>query len=196
MSLEHVILGFLCERPRSGYDLKTRCFDPAANAFWGADQAQIYRTLERLQAEGHVQVSIRRTPGKPDRKIYRPSPSGRAAFLEWATKPLSAGTVKEPLLAQLFLGELLTDDEIVSLLEHHVSLRMTRLNALDGRLAPLFPDSPSAVTRSIHLQRAALSAARAREKSAIDWANECIESIRSGGLPPLQSDQLDVATGS
>ena len=34
MSLDAAILGFLGERPRSGYDLKTRCFDDAAKDFW------------------------------------------------------------------------------------------------------------------------------------------------------------------
>ena len=47
MSLGHAILGFLNREPMTGYDLKTRCFDDDAAHFWTADQAQVYRTLDR-----------------------------------------------------------------------------------------------------------------------------------------------------
>ncbi len=76
MSLEHAILGFLNTRARSGYDLKTRCFDVEAKAFWSADQAQIYRTLERLKTARLVNATVRRQSGKPDRKLYEITPAG------------------------------------------------------------------------------------------------------------------------
>ena len=42
MSLEYAILGFLCYKPLSGYDLK-KIFDNSVQHFWPADQGQIYR---------------------------------------------------------------------------------------------------------------------------------------------------------
>ncbi len=48
MSLPHAILGFLREQPLTGYALKTQRFDVSVANFWPADQAQIYRTLDRL----------------------------------------------------------------------------------------------------------------------------------------------------
>ena len=66
MSLDAAILGFLREHPRSGYDLKTRCFDDATKDFWTADQAQIYRTLERLQGAKLLTATRKRQAGKPD----------------------------------------------------------------------------------------------------------------------------------
>ena len=80
MSLDAAILGFLGERPRSGYDLKTRCFDGVARDFWTADQAQIYRTLERLQAAKLVRSSRKRQTGKPDRKVYSVTAAGSASL--------------------------------------------------------------------------------------------------------------------
>jgi len=49
MSLPHAILGFLREQPLTGYALKTQRFDVSVANFWPADQAQIYRTLDRLE---------------------------------------------------------------------------------------------------------------------------------------------------
>ena len=91
MSLDAAILGFLGERPRSGYDLKTRCFDGAAKDFWTADQAQIYRTLERLQGSKLVTATRKRQAGKPDRKVYSITELGRRTLTAWRTAATSIG---------------------------------------------------------------------------------------------------------
>jgi len=39
MSLAHVILGLLQQQERTGYDLKTECFDDCISHLWPADQA-------------------------------------------------------------------------------------------------------------------------------------------------------------
>src|SRR5258705_13680872 len=54
MSLAHAILGMLQTRPMTGYDLKVECFDNSIAHFWQADQAQIYRTLDKLAEDGLV----------------------------------------------------------------------------------------------------------------------------------------------
>ncbi len=185
MSLEHAILGFLCEQPRTGYDLKTRCFDLAANSFWGADQAQIYRTLERLQNADLVNVTTRRGVNKPDRKVYKPTPAGRAAFARWAATPLPLPTVREPLLAQVYLGESTSDEQLVGMLANHRDLRVTRREALGAHLEQLSSGAEAISPRSAQLKSATVRAAIAREDAAIRWADECISSIRSGSVSPL-----------
>lgn len=184
MSLEHAILGFLCEQPRTGYDLKTRCFDLASNSFWGADQAQIYRTLERLQSAELVNVTTRRSVNKPDRKVYRPTPAGRVAFAQWASTSLPLPTVREPLLAQVYLGESTSDEQLVGMLTHHRGLRVSRREALDAHLEQLTSGHEAASLRATQLKSATIRAAIAREDSAILWADECISSIRSGSVAP------------
>ena len=95
MSLDAAILGFLGERPRSGYDLKTRCFDGAAKDFWTADQAQIYRTLERLQGSKLVTATRKRQAGKPDRKVYSITELGRRTLTAWLGVALSTDRTRE-----------------------------------------------------------------------------------------------------
>jgi len=48
MSLAYAILNTLQQKEMTGYDLKTSCFDQCIAHLWPADQAQIYRTLDKL----------------------------------------------------------------------------------------------------------------------------------------------------
>ena len=92
-------MGFLAEQPCSGYDLKTRCFDRTARPFWTADQAQIYRTLDRLQALGHVSSSRKKQVGRPDRKVYRLTASGSEALAALAGDTRASRAYPRPLPA-------------------------------------------------------------------------------------------------
>lgn len=180
MSLEFAILGYLCEQPRTGYDLRTRCFGPSAAALWTADQAQIYRTLERLHSDGLVTATTRKGTSRPDRKVYRPTPAGRASFLDWAATPLEPPAAKEPLLVQISLGELLEDDELLSLLRAHRDVRTHRAGAIRAELESV---RGGAGGRAQALRAAGLEAALAREDAAALWADGCIGWIESGALP-------------
>jgi DNA-binding PadR family transcriptional regulator len=109
VSLDHAILGFLSERPRSGYDLKVRCFDDLARALWSADQAQIYRTLDRLRREGLVASTRKRSAGRPDRIVYDTTPAGRAELTRWLSSSDPLPRVRDAfLLRLLFASELRT----------------------------------------------------------------------------------------
>ena len=57
MKLRHAILGLLSYEPQSGYDL-SRAFASSVVNFWYADQSQIYRTLDRLEADGAIRQEL------------------------------------------------------------------------------------------------------------------------------------------
>ena len=54
MSLAYAILGLLQQEERTGYDLKTSCFNQTVAHLWSADQAQIYKTLDKLVERGWI----------------------------------------------------------------------------------------------------------------------------------------------
>jgi PadR family transcriptional regulator AphA len=183
MTLENAILGFLEREPMTGYDLKTRCFDAAAGHVWTADQAQVYRTLERLSSRGLVRSRVFPQRGRPDRRIYRITPKGREALLAWLRQPQSAAVVRDPLLVRVFLASDLSDTEISDLLSHAREDYQGRLEAL--RLDAAAPPPACAVTdaRGAELYRMTLGAAMSATRSAIDWIDDCIDRV-SRGLPP------------
>lgn len=189
MSLEAAILGFLSERPRSGYDLKTRCFDVMARAVWTADQAQVYRTLERLQDARLVSSTRKRQSGKPDRRVYDITPAGRASLSSWlaATQPLPAP--RDAFLLQLFFSADLDDAALVRLLEGRRDRHQVRLEDLRAQLRE-FATADSA-DRQKALRQAALDGAIAAERSSIDWLDDVLDGIAHGGLPARVADPTD-----
>jgi len=176
MSLEAAIMGFLAERPRSGYDLKTHCFDERVGAFWTADQAQIYRTLERLRASRLVECTRRRQVGKPDRKVYRLTDAGTQALTVWQTSPLPLPAERDAFLLQVFFSDSLDDHEVLENLTARRHAHQSRLEQLRHEVA-----IQAAQARSPHrtaaLRVAAFDGAIARERASIDWLDDTIDAI-------------------
>ena len=116
MSLEYAILGYLNNCPSSGYDLK-RALDKAIRHFWPADQSQIYKSLARLAENALATVEVVPQDGRPNRKVYHITEAGRAALLSWLSSPPDSEEIRQPFLIQVFFSGLLSDEEVISVLE-------------------------------------------------------------------------------
>ena len=182
MALEHAILGFLSREPMTGYDLKTRCFDSAAGHLWTADQAQIYRSLERLAARGLVRSRLVPQRGRPDRRVYSITARGRSELSSWLRRPEAPSTVRDPFLLHLFLAPDLPDDEIVGLLSHARSEYQLRLDHLRGESRDVLErwERDTGLARDAALRRMTLAAGMSATRCAIDWIDDCIERVRTG----------------
>ena len=187
LSLELAILGFLSEHPRSGYDLKTRCFDDTARPFWTADQAQIYRTLERLRDARLVAFTRRRQAGKPDRKVYEITLAGLDRLADTLPRSAPLPPPRDAFLLQLFFSATLSDAEIVRLLGERRDMHQTRLDELRERSVELSRDH-SLSDREYALRNAALDGAIASDRAAIDWLDDIHESVNEGLLPAVVSE--------
>ncbi len=184
MSLELAILGFLSEHPRSGYDLKTRCFDDQIRPFWTADQAQIYRTLERMRDSRLVAFTRRRQSGKPDRKVYEITKPGLDALAAQLPHTPQLAAPRDAFLVQLYFSSKLDDALIEGLVAERRSMHQSRLDDLRARSLELSHDH--AVDEREHaLRQAALAGAIATERAAIDWLDDLLESVSDGLLPAV-----------
>lgn len=182
MSLELAILGFLDERPRSGYDLKTRCFTGAVSGFWSADQAQIYRTLERLDRDRLVTSKRKRQSGRPDRKIYEITVTGRESFHETLSASSPLPPLRDAFLLQLYFAGELDDDSLIRLLKARRDEHQSRLQELRTHSAGLAGEHGTA-PRDAVLRQTAIDGAIAQQRSVIDWLDDCIDAVESGALP-------------
>src|ERR671912_463234 len=89
---EHILLGYLAERPMHGYELHQRLDDPAAlGTVWRVKQAQLYALLGKLEAEGWVSVTPEAREGKAARKIFHLTEAGEAAPERWGRSPVPPG---------------------------------------------------------------------------------------------------------
>jgi DNA-binding PadR family transcriptional regulator len=183
MSLDHAILGFLASQPMTGYDLKTRCFDKAASHLWTADQAQIYRTLDRLEKQKLVASRLIPQPGRPDRKEYSLTSAGRRALIEWLETPHPLPPLRDPLLLQLFFAGALPDDQLLAVLA-------TARDGYQRRLEGLRRDAADTggETRAASVRRMTLDGAMSQARAAIDWLDDMRERIGAG--IPANGDAL------
>lgn len=180
MTLEYAILGFLDREPMTGYDLKTRCFDDAVGHVWTADQAQVYRTLERLQKRGLVRSKLVPQRGKPDRRLFSITAKGRTDLSAWLRETYEPLPVRDPLLLRLALSESLSDEDLIGLLGEARAGYQARLEALRTEAAGQPPRLAAPDARGADLFRMTLTAAMSAARTAIDWIDDCTDRIASG----------------
>jgi len=167
MSLPHAILGLLQSEPMTGYDLKTRAFDVSIAHFWPADQAQIYRTLDKMTDEGWVESRVEFQQDRPNRKVYSITYAGRAELRRWLTSPQSLPAYRQPFLIQVFFASNLANQEIASLMEQQLEAHRERLSRYQQISLP--PLEQLMANRERALQRLTLDLGIRIEQTAIDW---------------------------
>ncbi|MBE0477122.1 MAG: PadR family transcriptional regulator [Coriobacteriia bacterium] len=180
MPLEHAILGFLDREPMSGYDLKTKCFDREAAQIWTADQAQVYRTLDRLVRDRKVTVRRVRQRGKPDRKLFSLTPAGREALEAWLSSADEPGVVRDPFLLKLLFADRLDDARFLALLAEERRGYQERLHTLRSALAERTAAVTARGTRTDAVARIALEGALAPTRAAIDWLDDAADRVAAG----------------
>ncbi|HWT76082.1 MAG TPA: PadR family transcriptional regulator, partial [Mobilitalea sp.] len=76
----YAILGVLCMKPCTGYDIKKFC-DNTISHFWNENFGHIYPVLKQLLEEGLITLA---DPEAEDRrKLYTITEKGRQKFCEW-----------------------------------------------------------------------------------------------------------------
>lgn len=177
MSLAHAILGLLKEEPRTGYDLKTQGFDRRVNHFWSADQAQIYRTLDKLVEQGWVESQLEIQQDHPNRKVYHITSDGEKELHHWQLETQPPSTIREPFLIQFFFGSNLSNSELIRLLEDQIAAQQERL---DGYNCVRVPDlNEPGITREKVLHRLTLERGIGNAENTIRWARHAIEVVKA-----------------
>lgn len=135
MTTGHVLLGFLVERPKHGYELKKEHDHRLAGAKPLA-YGQVYATLQRLERDGLAEVAETQQEGGPERTLYAITENGRAELERWlnAVEP-SAPYVASPLFARVAVAGKAADGYLVRQREAHLA-RMRELTAAKTTGAP------------------------------------------------------------
>src|SRR4028118_1990394 len=167
MSLAHAILGLLQQEEMTGYDLKTSCFDQCIAHLWPADQAQIYRTLDKLVEQGWTTCKVEIQRDRPNRKVYSVTEAGIAELIQWLQCHQPLPKVREPLLIQLFFAAQLPNEAIIQLLKQQLAARHEKLAECESIELPTLGDQSA--SREQILQRLVLELAIRKEETYIDW---------------------------
>lgn len=183
MSLEHAILGFLSSRQLTGYDLK-KIFDTSVRHFWAADQSQIYRTLGRLARQGWAEMEVITQAERPDRKVYRITPTGRQELLNWLKSELPAEPPRSPEMIQVFFSAQLTDAQVRAMLErvaHQMRQGLAVFDAIPKNIEAYaeFTQSP----REFYFWLLTLEVGQMTTRANLDWIENVIQRIQDGEVP-------------
>jgi DNA-binding PadR family transcriptional regulator len=180
MSLPHIILGLLQQQSMTGYDLKNRCFDKTIAHLWAADQAQIYRTLDKLVEQEWIVYEVKVQRDRPNRKIYSLTDAGNEELLRWLLQPQPLPSLREPLLVQLFFIQQsqFTNEQIAHLLEQQLKVHQQNLSCYqqiaqqDGG----FRSTPQSNGLKDNLHQMVIQLLIEREQTYVDWLSRIIAS--------------------
>ena len=76
--------------------------------------SQIYRELQNLKDKGFAKVNEIEQTGKPNKKVYSITESGREELMEWLTDYDDIKFPNFPVLMKLFFGGMLPSEEAVA----------------------------------------------------------------------------------
>ena len=100
MSLPHVLLGLLVDRPSTGYDL-ARSLGKDLAPLWRAEISQIYPTLARLRRAGFILLRVLGPRHGPRRNLYRITAAGRRELRRWVVEPFPPPSSKDEGLTRI-----------------------------------------------------------------------------------------------
>lgn len=146
-SLENAALGLLINGPKHGYGLY-QDFCSAFARIWKAGQANFYAALASLETKGYLQSSAEPQAGRPARRVYQITDTGREAFFDWLHRPVSSlRSIRVELIAKLrFFHRLglsgapeLIDDQ-VAILQHMLDEWKQAVDSVSEEDQYPFPD--------------------------------------------------------
>ena len=175
MALEHAILVSLAERPGTGYEIGQQ-FDRSIGYFWSATHQQIYRTLKKLHSEGLVSFESVSQDGRPDKKLYTISESGRKVLADWAMSPTPLQPLHSDLGVKLRAAEFGDLAAIIGELKAHRDEHLAQLQLYRGFADDYYPAPETLTGRKLH-QYLVLRGGIRQEEGFIDWCDEVIVAL-------------------
>lgn len=120
MALRHAILAtLLVVDEASGYDL-TKEFDGARANFWAATPQQLYRELDKLEADGVIAARTVEQEKRPNKRVFRLTAAGRGELAEFSAGPPRPMAIRDEFLVMVQGVEA---GDVAAVCEHLVARR-------------------------------------------------------------------------
>lgn len=139
----YVILGFVRNEPRSGYEIKA-LVDNTTRFFWAASYGQIYPELKRLSEAGLVVGSDSPTGGRK-RTVYEITADGEEELRAWLRQEPETFEMRDEGLLKLFFADALPREEAIEILRsmrarrRAVHEQLQALKEIKGEIEDPFP---------------------------------------------------------
>ena len=101
MALRNAVMAALLEGEASGYDL-AKAFDATVANFWMSTPQQLYRELDRMEAEGLVTARVVEQKRRPNKRLFSLTEAGRMAVHAYTAEPLGKpAVIRDELLVKV-----------------------------------------------------------------------------------------------
>jgi DNA-binding PadR family transcriptional regulator len=189
MALRNAVLAALLEGEASGYDL-AKGFDATVANFWAATPQQLYRELERMEADGLIAARVVVQERRPNKRVYSLTEEGRAALRRFTSQVPKPSAIRDELLVQVQA----VDDGDPEAVHASVGDLLDRSRAKLARYERLRDRLLGGADETDHLTQAervgpylTLLRGMAFERENIRWAEDVLDVLakRSGGSASL-----------
>ncbi|MFF7309054.1 helix-turn-helix transcriptional regulator [Streptomyces sp. NPDC008137] len=101
MALRNAVMAALLEGEASGYDL-AKAFDATVANFWMSTPQQLYRELDRMEAEGLVTARVVEQERRPNKRLFSLTEAGRKAVHDYTAEPMGKpAVIRDELLVKV-----------------------------------------------------------------------------------------------
>ncbi len=178
MSLRYGILGLLSKWEASGYDIKKE-FDDFMSIFWHSHLSQIYPELNKLEKEELICSRFIEQEGKPDKKVYSITESGRKSLMAWLMGTIEEPKIKDAFLMQTFFMDNIPVDEVLLKLNMYKKERQHRLDKMKEIIHEKWNSlkERNVMKPRILVSSAVLKRGIEQELQYIKWCEETIQLI-------------------
>lgn len=168
------LLGLLRNGPATGYELARRA-EMELGDFWTVTRSQLYRELAAMATRGLVEAQ---ELGPRDRRPYRLTDDGGAAFRGWLHGDLGGDVVRIPLLLRLAFSDAFDPQRLLE-------LAVTARASHSARLAHYREVERAALERgATERDLVTLRFGLRYEEATLQWLDEDVSRILPARLKP------------
>ena len=176
MSLAHVLLTSLIEKPSTGIELARR-FDRSMGFFWNATHQQIYRELSAMQSKGWIST-IEDDGATSRKKTYQAEQLGRTELADWLVKQSPPAQLREELMVRLRVEAQLGGNTVLPELVRHLILHKEKLQIYQSIFAKDFGHAEEN-DRTLYIHRMILQLGINLECGWIEWLETMIPALKN-----------------
>lgn len=132
MDVKTLCLAVLFQGEATGYEIKKAFEEGPFAHFQAASFGSIYPALSKLLAEGLAEAEAHEQDGRPDKKVYRLTPSGQTAFRRALDQPPEPDHLRSDLLFLLYFARELSPERVEALIDGYIDDYRTRADRIAG----------------------------------------------------------------
>jgi DNA-binding PadR family transcriptional regulator len=132
MDVKTLCLAVLFKGEATGYEIKKAFEEGPFAHFQRASFGSIYPALSKLLAEGLAEAEAHEQDGRPDKKVYRLTTAGRAAFHRAIGQEPEPDQFRSDMLFLLYFAREMPRDRVAVLIDGYIASYRSQADRIDA----------------------------------------------------------------